>query len=101
MCENDFNSEKGLKTHMIFKHTNSTLNCVQPVFIIKFYIATNTVYLITSIFSDPANSVLVAEISGAEPILSEKTINYYYYYYRPSIDQLHQFVKKKKKKSDM
>ena len=27
MCEKDFNSEKGLKGHMIFKHTNSPLTC--------------------------------------------------------------------------
>ena len=28
MCEKDFNSEKGLKGHIIFKHTSSTLPSV-------------------------------------------------------------------------
>ena len=56
VCEKYFNSEKGLKGHMIF---SSTLTCAYLTIVIEFLIAPKAVYQITPIFSDPANSVLV------------------------------------------
>ena len=44
MCEKDFKSEKGLKCHMIFKHTSNTKNHVQSVFVIELLIDSKTVY---------------------------------------------------------